>query len=171
MDSVSELRQRRKEEDGSQSSSGQSFSKKLEKLDFYPKIGDDYVVKTESGGYGIFEFENKCDSVVSLISAILIIILFISELNNFLTVRREDKIMIDHTINEKLQINFNISTYEIPCHGTCFLCIGVEITSRCCNRCYGHFRSAADGSCFQNCEDRLGQKPQAYQHCSIFHSC
>ena len=56
MDSVSELRQRRKEEDGGNSSSSHSLSKKLEKLDFYPKIGDDYVVKTESGGYGIVEF-------------------------------------------------------------------------------------------------------------------
>lgn len=54
MDAVSELRQRRKEEDNSSSTPSRSISKRLEKLDIYPKIGDDYVVKTESGGYGTF---------------------------------------------------------------------------------------------------------------------
>ena len=53
MDPVSELRQRRKEEDDGSSAPSRSISKKLAKLDIYPKIGDDYVVKTESGGYGI----------------------------------------------------------------------------------------------------------------------
>lgn len=52
---------------------------------------------------------------------ILIIILFISELRNFLVVRREDTITIDNTLNEKLQINFNISLYEIPCDSSAFL--------------------------------------------------
>ena len=46
---------------------------------------------------------------MSLISSLLMIILFISELYNFLSVRREDTITIDHTRSEKLQINFNIS--------------------------------------------------------------
>lgn len=52
MDSLSQLRQRRKEEDDSTSVPSRSLGKRLEKLDFYPKIDDDYVVKTESGGYG-----------------------------------------------------------------------------------------------------------------------
>lgn len=55
MDPVSDIRQRRKEEDNTSGPSTQSFTKKLEKLDIYPKIGDDYVIKTESGGFGIFE--------------------------------------------------------------------------------------------------------------------
>ena len=54
MDPVSELRQRRKEEDDSPSVPSRSFSKQLEKLDIYPKIVDDYVVKTESGGYSMY---------------------------------------------------------------------------------------------------------------------
>ena len=52
MDSLSQLRQRRKEEDDTASVPSRSLGKRLEKLDFYPKIDDDYVVKTESGGYG-----------------------------------------------------------------------------------------------------------------------
>lgn len=52
MDEVSEIRQRRKAEDDSTSYPTRSLGKRLEKLDFYPKIGDDYVIKTESGGYG-----------------------------------------------------------------------------------------------------------------------
>ena len=52
MDEVSEIRQRRKAEDDSASYPTKSLGKRLEKLDFYPKIGDEYVIKTESGGYG-----------------------------------------------------------------------------------------------------------------------
>lgn len=52
MDSLSQLRQRRKEEDDTPTVSSRSLGKRLEKLDFYPKIDDDYVIKTESGGYG-----------------------------------------------------------------------------------------------------------------------
>ena len=53
MDPVSELRQRRKEEDEGTTVPNRSITKRLEKLEIYPKIGDDYVVKTESGGYGM----------------------------------------------------------------------------------------------------------------------
>ncbi|KAM7459061.1 hypothetical protein BLSTO_00182 [Blastocystis sp. subtype 1] len=103
MDPVSEIRQRRREEDDTETVPKRSLTKRLEKLDFYPKIGDDYVIKTESGGY------------VSVISSILMIILFISELISFMSVRREERITIDHTLSEKLQINFNVSLFEIPC--------------------------------------------------------
>ncbi|KAK8802382.1 hypothetical protein WA588_005353, partial [Blastocystis sp. NMH] len=103
MDEVSEIRQRRKAEDDSASYPTKSLGKRLEKLDFYPKIGDDYVIKTESGGY------------VSVISAILMIVLFIAELSIFLTPQREEKITLDQTLNEKMVINFNISMLKIPC--------------------------------------------------------
>lgn len=53
MDPVSEIRQRRREEDDTETVPKRSLTKRLEKLDFYPKIGDDYVIKTESGGYGM----------------------------------------------------------------------------------------------------------------------
>jgi hypothetical protein len=59
MDPVSEIRQRRKEEEEEVVTPTRSLSKQLEKLDIYPKIGDDYVVKTESGGYGTFVFEEN----------------------------------------------------------------------------------------------------------------
>lgn len=65
----------------------------------------------------VLDWIRLCDLIVSLISTLLIIILFISELKSFLFVNREDKITIDHTRSEKLQINFNISLYEIPCDG------------------------------------------------------
>ena len=45
------------------------------------------------------------------------VILFLSELSSFLRVQREDRITIDTTRNEKMVINFNISLYEISCHG------------------------------------------------------
>jgi hypothetical protein len=49
------------------------------------------------------------------------IILFLAELNNYLNVKREDKITIDNTRSEKLQINFNVSLYEISCGSRRFL--------------------------------------------------
>ena len=52
---------------------------------------------------------------MSVLSGIIIIILFISELTNYLKVHRDDIITIDSTRNEKLEVNFNISLYEIPC--------------------------------------------------------
>ena len=54
---------------------------------------------------------------VSLLSGFIIIVLFLSELVNYLKVNRTDVITIDNTRNEKLQINFNISLYGIPCSG------------------------------------------------------
>ena len=56
MDPVSDIRQRRKEEDNTSGPSTRSFTKRLEKLDIYPKIGDDYVIKTENGGFGIIVY-------------------------------------------------------------------------------------------------------------------
>lgn len=114
MDPVSDIRQRRREEDATAGPSTQSFTKRLEKLDFYPKIGDDYIIKTESGGIGIIWVCSEW-CVVSVLSGIIIIILFISELTNYLKVQRDDIITIDSTRNEKLEVNFNISLYEIPC--------------------------------------------------------
>ena len=43
------------------------------------------------------------------------IILFISEFYTFISVRRDERITIDHTLSEKLQINFNVSLFEISC--------------------------------------------------------
>ena len=45
------------------------------------------------------------------------VILFLAELSHFVSVQREDRITIDTTRNEKMIINFNISLYEISCHG------------------------------------------------------
>lgn len=45
------------------------------------------------------------------------VILFLAELSHFVSVQREDRITIDTTRNEKMTINFNISLYEISCHG------------------------------------------------------
>lgn len=63
------------------------------------------------------------DCLVSLFSGFIIIILFVSELTNYLKVNRTDVITIDNTRNEKLHINFNISLYGIPCSGAlyCFI--------------------------------------------------
>lgn len=70
------------------------------------------------------------------------VILFLSELSSFLRIQREDRITIDTTRNEKMVINFNISLYEISCHGAL---TSDSINHRCFFRHYGYFRSATNG--------------------------
>lgn len=79
---------------------------------------------------------------MSVISAILMIVLFIAELSIFLTPQREEKITLDQTLNEKMVINFNISMLKIPCSGP-FHIHGV--IPRSVLGYHGHFGSAANG--------------------------
>merc|ERR1712151_119579 len=73
------------------------------KFDVYSKVHDDYRVKTQSGG------------LISLISIIIMAILFTSELNDYLTVDVVDHIMVDTTLNQKLPIGLNITFPHLRC--------------------------------------------------------
>ena len=62
-------------------------------FDFYSKVDDDYRVKTHSGG------------AISMISIIIICVLFVSELKAYLTSEVIDHIVVDTTLDQKLPIS------------------------------------------------------------------
>jgi len=75
----------------------------LKRFDVYSKVHDDYRIKTQSGG------------LISLVSIIIMAVLFITELNNYLTVEVVDHIIVDTTLNQKLPIGLNITFPHLRC--------------------------------------------------------
>lgn len=89
--------------DGSPNAGKASFSKQLKRLDVYSKVHDDYRIKTQSGG------------LISLMSLVTMTILFISELDGYLTSEVVDHIGVDTTLNQKLPIGLNITFEHLRC--------------------------------------------------------
>lgn len=75
----------------------------LKRFDVYAKVHDDYRIKTHSGG------------LISLTSLIIMAILFVSELNDYMTVEIVDHIIVDTTLNQKLPIGLNITFPHLRC--------------------------------------------------------
>ncbi|XXG87494.1 hypothetical protein AAC387_Pa11g2167 [Persea americana] len=75
----------------------------LRKLDSYPKINKDIYSRTISGG------------IITLVTAILMFILFISELRLYLLAVTETKLVVDTSIGETLHINFDITFPALAC--------------------------------------------------------
>ncbi len=73
------------------------------RFDFYPKLNEEFKVKTAGG------------AIVSLIAIVLIIALFIAELNYFLTIETVDHLYVDVSRGEKVRINFDVTFPSIPC--------------------------------------------------------
>mmetsp|Transcript_60472 Transcript_60472/g.129730 ORF Transcript_60472/g.129730 Transcript_60472/m.129730 type:complete len:370 (+) Transcript_60472:99-1208(+) len=76
---------------------------KVRTFDVYSKVHDDYRIRTQSGG------------LISLISILVMAILFVSELNAYLTVEVVDHIIVDTTLNQKLPIGLNITFPHLRC--------------------------------------------------------
>lgn len=75
----------------------------LKRFDVYSKVHDDYRVKTQSGG------------AISLVSMVIMAILFLSELSDYLTTEIVDHIMVDTTLNQKLPIGLNVTFPHLRC--------------------------------------------------------
>ncbi|CAK0788478.1 unnamed protein product, partial [Prorocentrum cordatum] len=76
---------------------------RFKRFDVYSKVHDDYRVKTKSGG------------LISVVAIIIMLILFTSELNSYLTVEVVDHIVVDTALNEKLPIGLNITFPHLRC--------------------------------------------------------
>ncbi|KAI0495483.1 hypothetical protein KFK09_021784 [Dendrobium nobile] len=76
---------------------------KLKKLDAYPKINEDFYSRTLSGG------------VITIVSSIVMFLLFISELRLYLHPVTETKLLVDTSRGERLRINFDITFPALPC--------------------------------------------------------
>jgi len=75
----------------------------LKKFDVYAKVHDDYRIQTRSGG------------AISLFSIIAMTLMFLTELNGYLTVEVVDHIIVDTTLNQKLPIGVNITFPHLRC--------------------------------------------------------
>lgn len=76
---------------------------KLRSLDAYPKINEDFYSRTLSGG------------VITLVSSLLMLLLFFSEFRLYLHTVTETKLLVDTSRGEKLKINFDVTFPAIPC--------------------------------------------------------
>ncbi len=68
-----------------------------------PKLMEEVKVKTFSG------------AAVSIVAAIMIAVLFFSELSIYMTPERVDRLVVDKTRGEKLMVSFDITFPRLPC--------------------------------------------------------
>jgi len=87
---------------GEESVTGRALES-LRKFDVYAKVHDDYVQKSQAGGY------------VTLITSIVILILFWTEFCEFMSVEVVDSITVDTRINQKLPIGLNVTFPHLRC--------------------------------------------------------
>lgn len=99
-----ELRQRRAPENNTQLDVPQLVNK-LKSFDVYPKTLDDFKEKTSTG------------AAVSLVSCLVILVLFLSELSSYLRSETVDHLYVDTSTGQKLRINLNITFPSLACSG------------------------------------------------------
>ncbi|KAG9135357.1 hypothetical protein Leryth_007137 [Lithospermum erythrorhizon] len=76
---------------------------KLRNLDAYPKINEDFYSRSLSGG------------VITLVSSLVMLLLFFSELSLYFHTVKESTLLVDTSRGEKLHINFDITFPAIRC--------------------------------------------------------
>lgn len=80
-----------------------SFLNILKRFDAYPKTLEDFRVQTSAGG------------CITVLSAIIMILLFASEIGDYLSPAVSEELLVDTTRGEKLKINFDIVVHRISC--------------------------------------------------------
>ncbi|KAG8461150.1 hypothetical protein KFE25_002339 [Diacronema lutheri] len=73
------------------------------RLNYFKKLPDDLTISTTHG------------SILTLVGAVAMALLFVLELNAFLAVRLETTIEIDDTVDTMMRINFNLTVDDAPC--------------------------------------------------------
>lgn len=76
---------------------------RFRQLDAFPKINEDFYSRTLSGG------------VITLVSSIVMVLLFFSELSLFLNPVTESELIVDTSRGETLQINFDVTFPALAC--------------------------------------------------------
>ena len=92
---------------------GTSALNRLRSLDVYRKIPKDYTESTLSGAASNYYFSFRCiNFIVSIISGIIMVILFVSELNSYMEIDTTSEMFIDvNRGGEKVIIFTNNFTY------------------------------------------------------------
>ena len=75
----------------------------LKNLDLYPKIAEEYRVRTTSGAF------------LSLFCLIFVGLLFTSELWTFMKVEVVSELSVDDSFGELLKINLDVTFLDLPC--------------------------------------------------------
>ena len=81
-----------------------SILENIRKLDAYPKTLEDFRIKTYGGAF------------VTILSILLAIVLFISELNYYLTPEISEELLVDVSRGSKLSIYFDVTFPRLPCN-------------------------------------------------------
>ncbi|MBA0566418.1 hypothetical protein Golob_011239 [Gossypium lobatum] len=76
---------------------------KIRNLDAYPKINEDFYSRTLSGG------------VITVVSSVVMFLLFFSELRLYLHAATETKLVVDTSRGETLRINFDVTFPALAC--------------------------------------------------------
>ncbi|KAF3434962.1 hypothetical protein FNV43_RR22049 [Rhamnella rubrinervis] len=76
---------------------------KLKNLDAYPKINEDFYSRTLTGG------------VITLVSSLTMLFLFVSEFRLYLHTVSETKLVVDTSRGQTLRINFDVTFPALPC--------------------------------------------------------
>lgn len=99
---------------------------KLRQFDAYPKTADDFKIKTFSGATSLYIYGFLvCLTIaflhllifftVTIISTIIIISLFVSELRDFISPNVVEELFVDTSRDSKLKINLDIIIPTISC--------------------------------------------------------
>ncbi|KAG6521299.1 endoplasmic reticulum-Golgi intermediate compartment protein 3-like [Zingiber officinale] len=76
---------------------------KLRNLDVNPKINEDFHSRTLSGG------------IITILSSVVMFLLFVSELRLYLEAVTETKLVVDTSRGERLRINFDVTFPALSC--------------------------------------------------------
>ncbi|KAL0922291.1 hypothetical protein M5K25_006264 [Dendrobium thyrsiflorum] len=76
---------------------------KLKNLDAYPKVNEDFYNRTLSGG------------LITIVSSIAILLLFISEIRLYIYSGTETKLIVDTSRGERLRVNFDVTFPSLAC--------------------------------------------------------
>jgi len=75
----------------------------LKRFDLYARVDKDNTVSTTSGAF------------LSLIGWMMIVILLLSETNNYFALQTTEHLVVDKSLGRKLQVNMNISFHSLTC--------------------------------------------------------
>ena len=81
----------------------QSILDKIKKLDAYPKTVQDFQIKTYGG------------AAVTMVSIAFALLLFLSELNFYLTPEVTEELLVDVSKGDQLKINFDVTFPHVSC--------------------------------------------------------